>query len=224
MSETYLVAFILAVVGGFLDAYSYVIRGGVFANAQTGNVVLLGISVVEGEWYRCLKYIIQIFMFVVGVTMSDIAKKKLSKSRFHWRQYIIAIEILVVIGVGFIPIGKFNVVANIMITFVSSLQIQSFRKIDSVGYSTTICTGNLRTATEKIYRYRITGDKFYLKSGIRVYQIVGFFLLGVIVGANATKFLGQYSVFITAFLLLTVLMLMFIDKEKEKNIQDEFFD
>ena len=42
MSETYVVAAILASAGGFLDAYSYLVRGHVFANAQTGNIVLLG--------------------------------------------------------------------------------------------------------------------------------------------------------------------------------------
>lgn len=40
MSDTFLIAVLLAVVGGSLDAYSYVARGHVFANAQTGNIVL----------------------------------------------------------------------------------------------------------------------------------------------------------------------------------------
>lgn len=33
---------LLAGVGGFLDAYTFVGYGGVFANAQTGNIVLFG--------------------------------------------------------------------------------------------------------------------------------------------------------------------------------------
>ncbi|MEF9840560.1 MAG: DUF1275 family protein, partial [Lachnospiraceae bacterium] len=39
ISETFLIGAILAMVGGFLDAYTYLCRGGVFANAQTGNLV-----------------------------------------------------------------------------------------------------------------------------------------------------------------------------------------
>ena len=39
MSESFRVASLLAVCGGILDAYSYLCRGGVFANAQTGNIV-----------------------------------------------------------------------------------------------------------------------------------------------------------------------------------------
>ena len=39
----------LAFTGGFLDAYTYLLRGGVFANAQTGNMVLMAL-------YACLLY------------------------------------------------------------------------------------------------------------------------------------------------------------------------
>ena len=44
MSETILIGTLLALAGGFLDAYTYICRGGVFANAQTGNIVLFSIS------------------------------------------------------------------------------------------------------------------------------------------------------------------------------------
>ena len=56
MSDTFLIAVLLAVVGGSLDAYSYVARGHVFANAQTGNIVLFGLHLADGGrnvYYPC---------------------------------------------------------------------------------------------------------------------------------------------------------------------------
>ena len=41
MSEAFLTAALLSVSGGLQDAYTYIARGQVFANAQTGNIVLL---------------------------------------------------------------------------------------------------------------------------------------------------------------------------------------
>ena len=41
MSESFLIAALLSVSGGLQDAYTYVARGKVFANAQTGNIVFL---------------------------------------------------------------------------------------------------------------------------------------------------------------------------------------
>lgn len=52
MSETLLVGSLLAMVGGFLDVYTYLTRGGVFANAQTGNIVLLGITLFRRKYQK----------------------------------------------------------------------------------------------------------------------------------------------------------------------------
>ena len=50
MSESIKLGVILAIAGGFMDAYSYMCRGKVFANAQTGNILLLGINISERNW------------------------------------------------------------------------------------------------------------------------------------------------------------------------------
>ena len=44
MSESIRLGIVLAVAGGFMDAYSYMCRDEVFANAQTGNMLLLVIA------------------------------------------------------------------------------------------------------------------------------------------------------------------------------------
>lgn len=44
MSESIRIGAILAVSGGFMDAYSYIQRDQVFANAQTGNILLFGVK------------------------------------------------------------------------------------------------------------------------------------------------------------------------------------
>ena len=48
MSEAFLTAAFLSMSGGLQDAYTYIARGNVFANAQTGNIVLLSQSAFEG--------------------------------------------------------------------------------------------------------------------------------------------------------------------------------
>ena len=49
-SDTFRIGILLSMAGGFTDAYTFVIRGNVFANAQTGNIVLLGLKLVEAKW------------------------------------------------------------------------------------------------------------------------------------------------------------------------------
>ena len=50
MSEAFCNSAFLALSGGFQDAYTYNTRDQVFANAQTGNVVLMSQHFMSGEW------------------------------------------------------------------------------------------------------------------------------------------------------------------------------
>ena len=63
MSESILLRILLATAGGFFDAYTYVCRGEVFANAQTGNIVLLGIHLANFDFMQAVRYLIPILAF-----------------------------------------------------------------------------------------------------------------------------------------------------------------
>ena len=67
MSASLPVGILLALAGGFMDAYSYMARGHVFANAQTGNILLFAVAVSEGRPGDSLRYLLPV------VTLSPIA-------------------------------------------------------------------------------------------------------------------------------------------------------
>ena len=50
MSDSFRAAVFIILSGGFQDAYTYTCRGEVFANAQTGNIVLLSTALYGREW------------------------------------------------------------------------------------------------------------------------------------------------------------------------------
>src|SRR5450432_4564827 len=56
---------VLAAAGGFLDAFTYIGHGHVFANAMTGNVVLLGINAVGRNWHQSFRHLPPILAFLV---------------------------------------------------------------------------------------------------------------------------------------------------------------
>ena len=47
-------ALLLTLANGFLDAHTYIARGGVFANVQTANVIFGAIDTSEGKWAAAL--------------------------------------------------------------------------------------------------------------------------------------------------------------------------
>lgn len=60
MSESFPTAAFLSISGGLQDAYTYVFRGKVFANAQTGNIVLLSQNICERNWLQSAHYFVPV--------------------------------------------------------------------------------------------------------------------------------------------------------------------
>ena len=73
-SNSIYLGILLAIVGGFLDAYTFISRDGVFANAQTGNMVLLAVKAASKDWQGSLLFIPPIIAFILGVLVSEIVK------------------------------------------------------------------------------------------------------------------------------------------------------
>ena len=143
---------LLAIVGGILDTYTYIARGGVFANAQTGNIVLLGVEAAKGNFRQAAMSLAPILAFILGVIISEWSKKVSNKSFIKDSpRAVLILEVIILFVIGFIPNTVPNDIVNITVSFVSSLQICTFRKLVDSPYSTTMCTGNLRSASYAAY-------------------------------------------------------------------------
>ncbi|BCI60690.1 YoaK family protein [Solibaculum mannosilyticum] len=202
MTQSYFLGSMLAAVGGFLDAYTYILRGGVFANAQTGNIVLLGFNLAQWNLGQVLYDLVPIGAFAVGIIASEFIRRRFQRYRIlHWRQLIVAAECLVLVGVAFIPLGDGDVLANIVISFLCAMQVEAFQTVDGQVVSTIMCTGNLRSATESIYRYRVRGNKEDRTKGLKYYGIVLFFAAGALVGTLLSNALGEKAVLFCCILL-----------------------
>lgn len=222
MSESLLLCSILAVVGGFLDAYTYICRGKVFANAQTGNMVLLGLNIAEKNFKNAFYYFIPILAFSLGVLLSEQIKyhyKNNQRSSIHWRQIIILIETMILSIVGFLPVGKLDMTANVAVSFICSLQVESFRKINGNAFATTMCTGNLRSAAELFHKYILTKNNTIKNKCFQYMNIIFLFIFGSVIGVFITNILWEKAVFFCCILLMTVFFIMFIKSKEEKNTQ-----
>ena len=146
---------LLTISGGLQDAYSYFVRGEVFSNAQTGNIVLMSTYVAKGNWHRALHYLIPVLAFAMGIFIAERLHARFKDVGFiHWRQIIVFTEMVLLCIVGFIPLGgSYDFVANALSSCACAMQVQSFRKVNSYPYASTMCIGNMRSAMESISAY-----------------------------------------------------------------------
>lgn len=218
ISDSLQLGIILAISGGFMDAYSYVCRGKVFANAQTGNILLCGVNLSEGNWQLALKYLCPIIAFVLGLALTNTVQLHLKdKKAIHWRQVTILFEAFVLFLVGFMP-QSVNLLANSITSFACGIQVESFRKINGNGIATTMCIGNLRSATQSICEFLYSKDKKAAFRGILYFTIIGFFVIGAILGNVSVKLLQEKAIIISSLFLLIGFVMMFFNEEEKITI------
>ena len=75
MSEAFSTMVFLTLSGGLQDAYTYCVRGQVFANAQTGNIVLMSQRAFAGDLAGVLRYLIPLLAFALGVAVTLLGVK-----------------------------------------------------------------------------------------------------------------------------------------------------
>lgn len=200
----YGVSLALATVGGFLEAYTYVTRDGVFANAQTGNIARMGLNLAQGNILLTLRYLIPVIAFMAGVTLS----LQLRRLRQDWERIILLLEIALLFLVGLIPTGSLNMLATVTVSFVCALQVESFRKFGENAFASTMCTGNLRIATEHLNRYFADKSRTELNTALQYYGIDLVFACAVLVGYWVTSAFGVRAVWFSLLIPAALLVLL----------------
>ena len=217
MSESFAMAVFLSLSGGLQDAYTYLFRGKVFANAQTGNIVLLSANLVDGNWERVLHYLVPLCAFALGVfTAEELRERFQSMERLHWRQLVVLGEIFLLFLTGFLP-ESYNLLGNALVSFACAMQVQAFRKVNGYAFASTMCIGNLRSGMESLCAYGKTKDKKILQKSGYYFGIIFLFAIGAALGGHMIKYIGAKTIWISCTILLISFLCMFIKEEKEEH-------
>ena len=214
-SESLRLGLLLAVVGGFLEAYTFLSRGGVFANCETGNLVLLGLYLAQGQMVRAMTYLPPILAFFCGVLLTNSIRRRAAfHPRLHWRQITVLFEAACLAAVAFIPYGRWeNIAVTALVSFACSIQVQSFRKVHGSAYATTMCTGNLRSATEAFYRFFALRQPSEGSKATHYYGIIAIFILSAALGSITTEHFGNYAILFCVIPLCACLWILALNRD-----------
>lgn len=202
-SRRYSTAVLLTLAGGFLDAYTYSCRGGVFANAQTGNIVKLGIHAAHGNTAKCLQHFIPIAAFAIGVLAAMIIDMLYRKGKIHVRRRgVLILEIAAMLVSSVLPQSETgNLAANTMISFVCAMQMEAFKEFLGQPITTTVSTGNLRKFIEYLYQGITEKDREAVLTGLLYLCIILTFITGAFIGTKVTDVYQMRAVLVPAVLL-----------------------
>ncbi len=201
---------LLAASGGCMDAYSYLYCEGVFAYAQTGNILLFCINIVRGEFAQCLAYLWPILAFMGGTAVAFLLErmhKGWTPFLHKWRTLMLEIAILAAVAFA----ADYNhLIATGMISFVCGMQLESFSSFMGVRVATTMCIGNLRSAVHHSMECAVGQAYGNHRQAILFWIALLSFALGAGMGNFFVALLGAYAVFASCVLLAICIIFAFL--------------
>jgi uncharacterized membrane protein YoaK (UPF0700 family) len=187
---------VLAAVGGSLDAYTYLKRGGVFATAQTGNAVLLAVGLGQRDFALAVQKLPPIGAFALGVITSETIKRpRVSRAVHRPARFAVALEMLILVAVGALPGSVPN----------------------GIVVSTAMTTGNLVSALRATYAALADRDTDKARRAADYGRVILGFFSGALAGAVLSTQFGLRAAWFSAGLLLVALVLFVLDERPNRR-------
>ncbi|WP_245309275.1 YoaK family protein [Bradyrhizobium retamae] len=190
-----LVASLLTMSGGFLDASTWLTLGGVFSSSQTGNVVFLGVYAMSGQWQQAAHHLLPIAAFLLGAWLAIRIRAPLLS---------LAGEIACLAAVMLLRHRIPDMVAIFGMSFGAALQSASFRQIERWNYLSITVTGNMLRAIDQSVA---TSDRDATRGCVVMLLLCLLFLSGAAIGSCVAKWFGGRGLLVPIGLSLCVLWL-----------------
>ena len=191
-----------------------------FCNAQTANFVLLAMAIGNGKWSEALYYLVPMSAYLLGAVMSEALPKPMKKLKLiRWDTLLIFIEMIVVIGLGFIPEKAPYQISQIAINFICSMQYNTFRQAQGIPMATTFCTNHVRQVGIGLWSgLKSNGDKAQLKKSFEHFIMLLFFTLGGVASTVLCNLILGKAIWFSLIPLGVILVnFLYADLKKEKS-------
>jgi uncharacterized membrane protein YoaK (UPF0700 family) len=200
------IAGLLAWAGGFLDGFTYIGHGHVFANAMTGNVVLLGIDCLSGSWLTAFRHLPAIAAFLVGVSVAHAVELRY-KIRGWRASYVgvLALEIGILLVLSLLPQAAADIWFTAGIAFAAAVQVETFREVNGHSFNSTFITGNLRQMCASAVDWFFQDRSEEAARKVRDFSaICAAFLVGATAGGFGAQAFGNRALWCDAILLILI--------------------
>ncbi|WP_333778606.1 YoaK family protein [Streptomyces sp. IBSBF 3136] len=206
--DTLAVGTLLAAVGGYLDAYTFV-RHRVFANLQSGNVLLFCVEATARHWHRALLLLIPIAAFGVGVLLVEIlGLPRMLRLVPRPLRLVLTLQILLLAGIAAVPDDAPAQVTTVTVSFVAALQFSTFTSMRGAPYTTLAESGNLQKGIVAAHQWLSAREPAAARRTGQYALVIAAFVAGAVLGAVLTRLVGAPAVGVASGLLAAVLAML----------------
>lgn len=211
---------LLTLSAGMMGAYTFNLRGGVFCNAQTANVVLMALAFGGGDWLGGCYYLIPISAYLAGAFLSELLPSPVRRFGFlRWDTYLVAFECCALFAIGFIPLTWPHHLVQVLVNFIASMQYNTFRQAEGIPMATTFCTNQLRQVGVGLAKAVRKGDRAALGRALFFLGMLGCFFSGGVLSTVACHMVSAKAIWLNLIPLGIVLVrLVRADLTDEKEL------
>lgn len=210
---------IITFIGGYVNAYTYITRNGILANMHTANMSTLGISLALNQWNRALNHFIPIVACILGAAFSEYIRFLITRKKYtgDWRKMALVLVSMALFFIGLLPKSVPDLIVTNLVSFFMGYLLCLFRNCFGMAYNTTICTGNLRTVGQLLYKAldEKTTDSFFK---LIIFTALTFsFALGAIPGTIISTIVSTKALWVCSFILLSQAFWIYKFESNMKN-------
>jgi uncharacterized membrane protein YoaK (UPF0700 family) len=206
-------ALLLTLTNGFMDAHTFFVRGGVFANVQTGNVIFFAIDLSERKLAAAMAHVWPILAFVVGIGLASHVKSgRAERIVLHPLRWAMAVQVVALGAIGFVPVNVAHSYVTVPIAFLAALQMGLFRNIGDLAYLPVATTGNLMRFVESGYDGVVEKNAASRRACGIYGTVILAFTGGALIGAFASRAWGAHAIWLAAGILAVTLVLFIVDE------------
>ena len=185
-------ALFLTFCAGYVDAYTFIVRGNTLVAGQTGNVVFLSVGLIQHNVSDASAKVMTLLAFMMGVFLLTIYKEKL---RIVKKPILSVIPLAVLsLIIGFVPQTVENIYLVPPLAFCMGLVTTAFGEVSGIAYNNAFMTGNIKRTMLAFGDYFRTKHTPFLREGLIFISLLSSFVFGVVFSAYLTIYYQEKTI------------------------------
>ena len=212
-------ALFLTFCAGYVDAYTFIVRGNTLVAGQTGNVVFLSVGLIQDNVSDASTKVMTLLSFMLGVFLLTVYKEKLRVVK----KPILSLFPLAILSliIGFVPLTVDNIYIVPPLAFCMGLVTTAFGQVSGIAYNNAFMTGNIKRTMLAFGEYVRTKHTPFLFEGLIFVSLLSSFVFGVVFSAYLTIFFTEKTILgipIMMSIFYLSMLLSSLQKKSDKRL------
>lgn len=179
----------LTFVGGYINTYAYIVRGGSFVSFQTGNIIRLSMAAAEFNMPIFFKHLLPVLFCFSGACLAEIFRLIINKA--DWRFYVLLMEAFYLFLLGIRP-HSVDTFFKYSLSVFAGVHFYLFRVWEGVPHNLIASTGNVR-GLAICFTNTWSNMKVEIMRFLRYTALFFSFPIGAFVGTIFSNSIGVYA-------------------------------